>query len=69
MSGTCITDQQVLLYMNNRKHHPQKLAAAKSGMSERTLSLLRSEGIVARGPNPIEDRHDTNAAGNTVDGR
>jgi hypothetical protein len=36
MSGTRITDQQVRLYMNNRKHHSQKLAAAKSGMSERT---------------------------------
>lgn len=36
MCGTRITDQQVRLYMNNRKHHSQKLAAAKSGMSERT---------------------------------
>ena len=36
MSGTRITDQQVRIYMNNRKHHPQKLAAANSGMSERT---------------------------------
>jgi hypothetical protein len=36
MSGTRVTDQQVRLYMNNRKHQSQKIAAAKSGMSERT---------------------------------
>lgn len=44
MSGTRITDQQVRLYMNNRKHHPQKLAAAKAGMSERTARRVEHDG-------------------------
>ena len=43
MSGTRIIDQQVRLYMNNRKHHPQKLAAAKSGMSERTARRVEHD--------------------------
>lgn len=32
MSGTRITDQQVRLYMNQRKLHSQKVAAAKAGV-------------------------------------
>jgi len=43
MSGTRITDRQVRLYMNHRKLHPQKLAAAKSGMSERTARRVERE--------------------------
>ncbi|RQY77016.1 IS21 family transposase, partial [Burkholderia stagnalis] len=36
MSGTHITDQQVRLFMNKRKHHTQEVAAAMAGMSVRT---------------------------------
>src|ERR1700687_717692 len=43
MSGTRITEQQVRLYMNNRKHHSQKIAAAKSGMSERTARRVEHD--------------------------
>jgi hypothetical protein len=45
MPGTRITDQQVRLYMNNRKNKSQELAAAKAGISER--SARRIEGAVA----------------------
>ena len=40
MPGTRITDQQVSLYMNHRKHHSQTLAAAKAGISERSARRL-----------------------------
>jgi hypothetical protein len=51
MPGTRITDQQVRLYMNNRKHHPQKLAAAKSGMSERTARRVEHDaGLPSQQP-------------------
>jgi len=40
MSGNRITDQQVRLYMTNRKHHSQEIAAAKAGISVRTAALL-----------------------------
>jgi hypothetical protein len=43
MSGTRITDQQVRLYMTNRKHNSQKIAAAKSGMSERTARRVEHD--------------------------
>ncbi|MBB5429857.1 hypothetical protein HDG40_008060 [Paraburkholderia sp. JPY158] len=35
MSGTRITDQQVRLYINKRKHHPQELAAETTGIGVR----------------------------------
>jgi hypothetical protein len=51
MSGIRITDQQVRLYMKNRKHHPQKLAAAKSGMSERTARRVEHDaGLPSQQP-------------------
>ena len=51
MSGTRITEQQVRLYMSNRKHHPQKLAAAKSGMSERTARRVEHDaGLPSQQP-------------------
>jgi len=51
MSGTRITDQQVRLYMNNRKHHSQKLAAAKSGISERTARRVEHDaGLPSQQP-------------------
>ena len=36
MPGRPATDQQVRLYMTSRRHHPQRAAAAASGVSERT---------------------------------
>ena len=36
MPGRPATDQQVKLYMTSRHHHPQRAAAAASGISERT---------------------------------
>jgi hypothetical protein len=51
MSGTRITDQQVRLYMNHRKHHTQELAAAKSGMSERTARRVEHDaGLPSQQP-------------------
>ena len=40
MPGTRITDQQVGLYMNNRKKKSQALAAAKTGISERSARRI-----------------------------
>jgi hypothetical protein len=40
MSGTRITDQQVRLFMNKRKHHSQEVAAAKTGISVRTARRI-----------------------------
>jgi len=40
--GTRITDQQVCLYMKIRKHNTQQLAAAKSGISERSARRIES---------------------------
>ena len=40
MSGTHITDQQVRLYMNKRKHHTQEVAAAMAGISVRTARRI-----------------------------
>src|ERR1700730_5924968 len=43
MSGTRITDQQVRLYMNKRKHHSQEVAAAKTGISVRTARRIERD--------------------------
>jgi len=40
--GTRITDQQVSLYMKNRKNNTQELAAAKAGISERSARRIES---------------------------
>ena len=42
MPGTRITDQQVCLYMKIRKNNTQQLAAAKSGISERSARSIES---------------------------
>ena len=44
--GTRITDQQVFLYMNHRKHHSQVLAAAKAGLSERSARRIEDAGTL-----------------------
>lgn len=36
MPGRPATDHQVRMYMEFRRHHPQRVAAARSGLSERT---------------------------------
>ena len=46
MSGTRITDQQVRLYMNKRKHHPQEVAAAKAGISVRTARRIERDATL-----------------------
>ena len=43
MSGNRITDQQVCLYMTNRKHHSQEIAAAKAGISVRTARRVETD--------------------------
>ena len=42
MPGTRITDQQVSLYMKIRKNNTQQLAAAKSGISERSARRIEN---------------------------
>jgi pimeloyl-ACP methyl ester carboxylesterase len=46
MSGTRITDQQVRLYMNKRKHHSQEVAAAKTGISVRTARRIERDATL-----------------------
>src|ERR1700761_221563 len=46
MSGTRITDQQVHLYMNKRKQHPQEVAAAKTGISVRTARRIERDATL-----------------------
>lgn len=40
MPGTRITDQQVTIYMNNRKRNSQVIAAARAGISERSARRI-----------------------------
>ena len=57
MSGTRITDQQVRLYMNNRKHHTQEVAAAKAGISERSARRIeRDDQLPSQKPGAIGAR-------------
>ena len=46
MPGTRITDQQVRLYMSHRKQVSQELAAAKSGISERSARRIDKAGAL-----------------------
>ncbi|MGF6292978.1 hypothetical protein QFZ98_004839 [Paraburkholderia youngii] len=64
MSETRITDQQVRLYINKRKRHPQELAAATAGISVRIygdrLDCYLSGVLVhstARGSRAHDNRH------------
>jgi hypothetical protein len=41
--GRPATDQQMRLYMDLRRHHPQRVAAAKTGVSERTGRRIESD--------------------------
>src|SRR5208282_675687 len=41
--GQAPTDQQMRMYMEHRCHHPQRIAAAKSGVSERTGRRIESD--------------------------
>ena len=43
MPGKPITDQHWILYMCERKHHNQAVAAARAGMSERTARRHEKE--------------------------
>lgn len=63
MPGKSVTDQQVRLYMTERLHHSQRIAAARAGFSERTARRIEadpcppSQRKPARGrtvPDPLE---------------
>ena len=43
MPGKPVTDQQARLYMHDRPRHPQRLAAARAGFSERTARRLEAD--------------------------
>ena len=43
MPGRPATDQQVRMYMEFRRQHPQRIAAARSGLSERTGRRIESD--------------------------
>ena len=44
MPGKKITDQQVKLYMKNRKEYSQAASAAKAGFSERSARNIERRG-------------------------
>src|ERR1700730_593750 len=46
MSGPRITDQQVRLFMDKRKHHSQEVAAAKTGISVRTARRIERDAAL-----------------------
>ena len=43
MPGRPVTDQQVLLYMQDRQSHTQRVAAAKAGFGERTARKIEAD--------------------------
>ena len=43
MPGKPVTDQQARLYMHDRPRHPQRLAAARAGFSERTARRIEAD--------------------------
>mgnify|MGYP001628238161 FL=1 len=43
MPGKSVTDQQVRLYMTERLHHSQRIAAARAGFSERTARRIEAD--------------------------
>ena len=43
MPGRPATDQQMRMYMEHRCHHPQRIAAAKTGVSERTGRRIEAD--------------------------
>ena len=43
MPGKPVTDQQVRLYMTDRLHHSQRVAAARAGFSDRTARRLEAD--------------------------
>lgn len=43
MPGKSVTDQQARLYMTDRLHHPQRVAAARAGLSERTARRIEAD--------------------------
>ncbi len=47
MPGRPATDQQMRQYMDRRRHHPQRVAAAKAGLSERTGRRIEDDPRLA----------------------
>ena len=43
MPGTPVTDQQVRVYMTDRRHYSQRVAAARAGFSDRTARRLEAD--------------------------
>ena len=43
MPGKSVTDQQARLYMTDRLHHTQRVAAARAGLSERTARRIEAD--------------------------
>jgi len=54
--GKPITDQQARLYMNDRPHHSQRVAAARAGFSERTARRIEADPTPPSQRKPIRGR-------------
>lgn len=56
MPGKPVNDQQARLYMHERKIHPQKVAAARAGVSERTARRLEADPRPPSQRKPVRGR-------------
>lgn len=56
MPGKPITDQQARLYMNDRPHHSQRVAAARAGFRERTARRIEADPTPPSQRKPIRGR-------------
>jgi hypothetical protein len=54
--GRHVTSQQQRLFMKFRPHHPQHIAAAKAGFSERTARRMETNRHLAAPPTAIRGR-------------
>ena len=56
MPGKPVTDQQVRVYMTDRLHHSQRIAAARAGFSTRTARRIEADPILPSQRKPTRGR-------------
>lgn len=56
MPGKHINDQQMRLYMNDRRTHTQRVAAARCGFSERTARRIDANPVLPAQRKPVRGR-------------
>ena len=56
MPGKPVTDQQMRVYMTDRLHHSQRIAAARAGFSERTARRIEADPTLPSQRKPTRGR-------------